>query len=73
MVVLPNTRAVADLSLNCTPINRNFFGSEHGKGESDGETGVLNRAVDRAIVGGQVIIRNAKEMYNWCDENLALE
>lgn len=68
-----SSRSFADLSLDCTPINRNFFGSEHGKGESDGETGVLNRAVDRAIVGGQVIIRNAKEMYNWCDENLAVD
>ena len=28
---------------------KDFFGSEHGKGEADGETGVITRAVDRAV------------------------
>ncbi len=50
--------------------DRNYFGSEHGKSASDGETGVVNRAVDRAIVGRQVIISNFTDMVNWCNDNL---
>ena len=48
------------------------FGSEHGKNECDGETGVLNRAVDRAIIGNKVIINNAKDMFKFCKENLEI-
>ncbi|XP_052084922.1 uncharacterized protein LOC127722119 [Mytilus californianus] len=63
----------ADLSLeNSVEINRNFFGSEHGKSDSDAETGVVNRAVDRAIIGNQVIINNSKDMFNYCKTNLEL-
>ena len=32
---------------------RCFFGSEHGKGESDGETGVMSQAIRRAVYSGQ--------------------
>lgn len=64
---------LADLSLeNSVEINRNFFGSEHGKSDSDAETGVVNRAVDRAIIGNQVIINNSKDMFNYCKTNLEL-
>lgn len=50
----------ADLSLQSSlRINRNFFGSEHGKSDCDAEIGILNRNVDRAIIGRQVVINNA--------------
>ena len=47
-------------------MQRNYYGSEHGKGEGDGEIGVINRAVDRAtcIFGRQSIIRNAFQFLN---------
>ena len=41
----------ADLSLSPQGTQHNFFGSEHGKGEGDGEIGTIIKAVDRAILG----------------------
>jgi hypothetical protein len=63
----------ADLSLQGIPISRNYFGSEHGKSACDAEIGVLNRAVDRAIIGKKVIINNAKDLYEFCHETLELD
>lgn len=60
----------ADLSLVATDTNRNFFGSEHGKNECDGEIGVVNQAIDRAIIGNKVVINNAEEMFQFCKANL---
>ena len=51
---------MADLSLSPIPMDHSFFGSEHGKSEC-GETGVINLATDKTIVGRQVIINNALE------------
>ena len=61
----------ADLSLSSDARERNYFGSEHCKGESDGEIGVVNRAVDRAILGRKVVINTANDLWGWCCENLA--
>ncbi|GFS13191.1 (S)-beta-bisabolene synthase [Elysia marginata] len=61
----------ADLSLYTGKrIQRVFFGSEHGKGEADGETGVINCAVDRAVSSGRLTVRNASDLYSWCSEKL---
>ena len=62
---------LADLSLQKLPSAHNFFGSEHGKSECDGETGVVSHAVHRAVVGRQVIINDAKEYVEWCKANLS--
>ena len=44
---------LADLSLTSGPrVQRAFFGSEHRKGEADGETDVLSQAIDRAVKSG---------------------
>ena len=51
-------------------IQRVFFGSEHGKGEADGETGVINRAVDRAVSSGRLTVRNAEDLHTWCSKEL---
>ena len=42
-----------------------FFGSRHGKGPSDGESGVIKRMATDAVIGGTAIIRNAKEMFEF--------
>ena len=56
----------ADLSLSRHNIERCYYGSEHGKGEGDGEIGCLNRSVDLDILGRRVIINNAEDLYKWC-------
>ena len=56
----------AQISLKDVPIEWNYFGSDHGKSECDGEVGSINRAVDIALLGRKVIISNAEEMFEWC-------
>ena len=62
---------LADLSRSSIPTDHSYFGSEHGKSESDGETGVINMAADRAIVGRQVIINDALDMVKWATDNIS--
>jgi hypothetical protein len=62
----------ADLSLETGVVNRNYFGSEHGKSECDADIGVLNRLVERAITGNKVIINNAEDLFTFCEANLKL-
>lgn len=64
---------LADLSIRTHEVNRNYYGSEHGKGQGDGEIGVLNRALDCAVMGRKLIINTAEDMYSWCGANLTLE
>ena len=49
--------AISDFG--CT-FERNFLGSRHGKGPSDGESAVVKSAVTRAVRSGQAIVANAK-------------
>lgn len=64
----------ADLSLKNIQIERNYFGSDHGKSECDGELGCINRAVDMAILGRHACITDAEDMYAWCSKsNLCLD
>ena len=51
-------------------VNRNYYGSEHGKGESDGVMGSVKSQVDRAILGKEIVICNAKDCYDYCVQNL---
>ena len=63
----------ADLSLKNIKIQRNFFGSDHGKSECDGEVGCINRAVDMAILGRKTVVADAEDLYTWCStSNLCL-
>ena len=55
------------------PIERNFFGSRHGKGPSDGESAVIKREARNAVKAGRVIIANAKDLYSYAKENLEKE
>ncbi|GFO27538.1 (S)-beta-bisabolene synthase [Plakobranchus ocellatus] len=54
----------ADLSLYPFPVQRNFFGSEHGKGEADGETGRFSQAMARAVAKGHSF-KDAKDMVDF--------
>ncbi|WAR09183.1 hypothetical protein MAR_019141 [Mya arenaria] len=66
---------MASLSLLETDIDWNYFGSDHGKSEADGELGSLNRAVDKAILGRQVIVSGAEDLQKWCNskDNLMID
>lgn len=43
------------------------------KSACDAEIGVLNRAVDRAIIGKKVVINNTKDLFEFCQEKLILD
>ena len=43
---------------------RNYFGSEHGKGKSDGETGRFVQEMSRAVAGGNNF-RNASDLVSF--------
>ena len=50
----------ADLSLTTgVRIERAYYGSEHGKGEGDGETGVLSQVLVRAVAEGSLHVGKA--------------
>ncbi|XP_072025409.1 uncharacterized protein [Amphiura filiformis] len=52
---------------------RLYFGSRHGKGPSDGVSGVVKSAVRRAVVSRRAVINTAEEMYTYCKEELSRE
>ena len=54
---------LAHISLSQYPLERNYFGSDHGKSESDGELGCLHRAINMAILGHGCLINNAEDLY----------
>jgi hypothetical protein len=54
-------------------IERNFFGSSHGKGPSDGVSGVVKTKVRNAVKSGEVVVNTAAEMFHYCQEKLPLD
>ena len=53
------------LDFNLSAFQHEYFGSRHGKGPSDGESGVIKRLATDAVMSGSEIISNAKELYNF--------
>lgn len=49
----------------CT-FERNFFGSRHGKGPSDGESTVVKHHAATAIKTGAAFINDAKDLFDHC-------
>ncbi|XP_070564656.1 trichohyalin-like [Ptychodera flava] len=58
--------------MNCT-LERNFFGSRHGKGWCDGEGGVVKAAITRAVKNEVFIHSDAKSVYDFCCKSLSKE
>ena len=50
-------------------IQRNYFGSEHGKGESDAETGIFSRQIKDAVKSEKTVLSNASQMCEFLREN----
>lgn len=55
------------------PVERHFYGSRHGKGPSDGAGAVVKSVVRRAVMGGNVIINNSKEVFDFAKVKLTKE
>ena len=51
------------------PVERIYFASEHGKGPSDGETGLISIKLSNAIKNYQAVLRDAEEMHNFLKGN----
>jgi hypothetical protein len=50
-------------------ITWNFFGSRHGKGESDGESAVVKNFLDRSIKSQQFVIHDAKDAFQFLNSS----
>lgn len=46
-------------------LERNFFGSRHGKGPSDGESAVVKRHAAAAVAAGRAIIATAEDLHEY--------
>ena len=55
----------ANEDFDCT-WERNFFGSRHGKGASDGESAVVKHHASSAVKAGTAVIGSARELYEHC-------
>ena len=61
------------LSHNKSPsITRNFYETSHGKSVCDGLGSIVKSACYRAVILGQAIIGSAKDLYDYCSENLTV-
>ena len=58
----------ADLSLYTQNVHRVYFGSEHGKGEADGETGVISKSVKSEILCRKSTVTDAASFMKVCDK-----
>ena len=47
-----------------------YFGSRHGKGPSDGVSGVVKSAVRRAVVSRRAVVDTAVSMFTYLQENM---
>ena len=56
------SNALSDLD---STLERNFFGSRHGKGPSDGEAAVVKKHTMTAIKAGAAVVSSAEDMYSY--------
>ncbi|VDI46372.1 Hypothetical predicted protein [Mytilus galloprovincialis] len=53
-------------------VEKHFFGSRHGKGPCDGESGVVKRSATVAVAARGCIISNAPDFYLYAKKQLSL-
>ncbi|XP_033630608.1 uncharacterized protein LOC117292604 [Asterias rubens] len=51
-------------------IHHNYSGTRHGKGASDGESGVVKRKAAEAVKAGTAIISTPKQLYDYLEGNV---
>lgn len=54
-------------------IHHNYSGTRHGKGASDGESGVVKRHASDAVKAGTVIINNPESLYDYLSKHVMKE
>ena len=57
------------LKKHTLPIERNFFGSEHGKNRCDAFTRQISTKYDNAVKSGEKVINNAIDMKEFLDDS----
>ena len=66
----------ADISFSQSDLDgrleRHFFGSRHGKNDSDGTAAVVKSAVRRAIMTRRAVISTPMEMFHFCEDKMTL-
>ena len=50
-------------------LERNFYGSRHGKGASDGESAVVKHHAATAVSTGRAVITSAAELFSYCENS----
>jgi hypothetical protein len=51
-------------------IEHHYFEISHGKSAADGASATVKHSAKRAVTNGQAVIRNARELYQYCQDNL---
>lgn len=64
--------AFASIAESKYDLTRHFFGTHHGKGPSDSAGGAVKGSAARAVKARRVCIRDAKDLYKYCSENLSI-
>ena len=59
----------ATSDLDCAQFERHFFGSRHGKGPSDGTSGLIKHHIDSAVKANQAVVSNAEEMFQYLEQS----
>ena len=67
-----STFALYNLMKRPTQTIRVFFETSNGKSKSDGLSGVVKWYVSRDVATKEVIIKNGKELFDYCEKTLAV-
>ncbi|KAK6174428.1 hypothetical protein SNE40_017706 [Patella caerulea] len=63
--------AFSYISTNQIPVQRNYFGSRHGKGPCDQVIAVVKSAISRAVKSRQVIVNTAGDIHKFLNQKYA--
>ena len=66
-------KAFADITLQDSPGQRNFFETSHGQSVSDGLGTVVKYCGHNAVISGKAILATAKDVFCCCEDHLTLE
>ena len=68
-----SVKPFTQLSKEDRHIQRNFFGSRHGKSSADGASAVVKSLCRRAVKSGEAVITSASDMYRFLHEKHTID